>query len=80
MKHEVGDLVYWEKDTRNKYVIEALSTNMRFDNNYWIWSSKFNPPYLSDGSKNFHRPNNTLLGNLINVTKIREEKLNELGI
>jgi hypothetical protein len=80
MKHEVGDLVYWEKDTSNKYVIEALSTNMRFDDNYWIWSSKFDTPYLSDGSKNFHKPNSSILGNLINVSKIREEKLNELGL
>ena len=76
MKHEVGDVVYWSGQPDKKFTIEAVSVRM----NNWIWSSELDIPYCGDGSKNFHKPISHKLGNLINVSKIREEKLNELGI
>ena len=76
MKHEVGDVVYWSGKPDKKFTIEAVSVRM----NNWIWSSELDIPYCGDGSKNFHKPISNKLGKLINVSKIREEKLNELGI
>jgi hypothetical protein len=76
MKHEVGDIVFWENLPNEKFTIEAVSNNMY----NWIWSSEFKVPFCGDGSKNFHKPNNHILGKLINISKIRAEKLEELGI
>lgn len=76
MKHEVGDVVYWSSQPDKKFTINAVSNEL--DN--WIWSIDLDHPFCGDGSKNYHRPNSNRLGNLINVSKIREEKLKELGI
>ena len=76
MEHEVGDVVYWSGQPDKKFTIEAISGEM----NGWIWSSELDIPYCGDGSKNFHNPNSHKLGNLINLSKIREAKLKELDI
>jgi hypothetical protein len=76
MINEVGDLVYWEINPNKKFTIECISVEM----NGWIWSSEFDIPYCRDGSKNFHKPISHSLGKLINISKIRDVKLKELGI
>ena len=78
MKDEIGDLVYWEFFPDIKFHIE----DVKYKTNYsaWIWSSKLEKPYCENGEKNYHSPISHIYGRLINITKSREEKLNELGI
>ena len=74
MKHEVGDVVYWSKYPDKKFTIEVVSVEM----SGWIWSSELDSPFCRNGSKNFHNTNKNRLGKLVNISKIRDEKLKEL--
>lgn len=75
--YEIGDLVYWEYFPDIKFHLEDVVYQT---NSPWIWSSKLDPAYGRDGSKNYHSPISHSRGRLINITKERERKLNEIGI
>ena len=79
--YEIGDLVYWEYFPDIKFHIEDVvyKTNS-CGLPGWIWSSKLDPAYCRDGRKNYHSPRSHKYGRLINITKERERKLNEIGI
>jgi hypothetical protein len=72
--YEIGDLVYWEYFPDIKFHVEDVKYSG------WIWSSNLEIPYCISGAKNFHSPKSHKYGRLINITKERETKLNEIGI
>jgi len=84
--YEIGDLVYWEYFPDIKFHVEDVVYKTNSGGLYnlfepvWIWSSKLDPAYCRDGSKNYHSPINHSRGRLINITKEREGKLKKIGI
>lgn len=77
MRHYVGDIVFYENDPDRKFIIEEVSNDVR---NPWIWSSGLEKPYLSNDVKNLHTRYSFDLGKLVNLSRKRQLKLNELGI